>query len=132
MISCCIAGSSRELERCEAAIALARSLGLTVTCDWPAMIRACADPSPEEVWARAMLELRGIHDCDVLILLASHNESEARVELGAALALAKAVVVSTERGRARFFDALVSHVAATDEDAVRWAVMVGRAMEAAT
>lgn len=133
MTSAYVAASSRELPRAEAAIAHARSLGLLVSYDWTASFRALeregrspADQSLGEMQRQALLDLRGVKDCRVLILLASVHESEARVEVGYALAAGKPIVVSRETAPARFFDVLCAHECGTDRAAVeKAAAMAG-------
>jgi hypothetical protein len=67
-----VAGSSRELERAEAAIAACRALGHKITVDWPAAMRANpADhelsPADQEHYAR--LDIRGVLEADLVWLL---------------------------------------------------------------
>lgn len=121
-----IAGSSRELDRCEAAIAYARSLDLEITCDWVASMRALAasgrlpaDRSPEQQRA-AIIDLRGIINARVVVLLASAHESEMRVEYGYALRGGTPVVVSRAAGPEtyRFFDVVCPYETSTDEGAI--------------
>lgn len=88
-----VAGASREMDRCAAAMALVRELGGTITCDWVEAIRASGSPAnegktDEERRADATEDLKGVSDADVLWLLAPEGTSAgAWTELGYALAL---------------------------------------------
>jgi hypothetical protein len=128
-----LAASSRELDRAEAARDYARSLDVEVY-DWMALVRANiaagrtdADLTPHERQRHALGDLRGIADARVFVLLATPHESEARVELGFALALRKPVVISRETcARVRLFDVLGAHECATDQAAVTLAKFLGQ------
>lgn len=87
-----VAGASREMDRCAAAMALVRELGGTITCDWVEAIRAHGPANEgmtdEDRRSFATEDLKGVSDADVLWLLAPEGASAgAWTELGFALAL---------------------------------------------
>jgi hypothetical protein len=87
-----VAGASREMDRCAAAMALVRELGGTITCDWVENVRALGAANEgmtdEARRSFATEDLKGVSDADVLWLLAPEGPSAgAWTELGFALAL---------------------------------------------
>lgn len=98
-----IAGSSAELERAEAAMALARNAGLVVTYDWTTDIRRAREsghatdatlPAHEQARA-ARADLDGVGTCDVLWLLVPACPSVgAWFEAGNARGLGKRLAMS--------------------------------------
>lgn len=98
MIAVYVAGASAEIERAEHMIATLRALGVVVTHDWPARMRAMG---PEHLLTRPVLadELRaclaGVRRADVLLLLEPTRPSVgAWVELGYAAGLGTVEIVS--------------------------------------
>jgi nucleoside 2-deoxyribosyltransferase len=70
-----VAGSSKEIERAEAAIAAVRGLGFSITFDWPAMMRASAadhELTLEEQERAALISIGGVASADIVWLLIPH------------------------------------------------------------
>lgn len=131
-----VAGASKEIARCKAAMAAVRELGHEVTYDWTADIEAAA--GPDETLDRAHLaqvaieDLRGVKRARLFWLLLPEGDSTgAWTELGYALGLGvdyhadrPAIIVSGQRRRSCFWT-LADHVFDTDGEArewIRWAV----------
>lgn len=91
-----VSGPSRDLERCERAIALCIELGAEITYDWTVGFQdALQKNDPDDHAARALADLDGIRTADVVILLDSNSTSPRRwVEVGGALILGTPVIAS--------------------------------------
>lgn len=91
-----VSGPSRDIERCERAIALCRELGAEITYDWTVGFQdALRRNDPDDHVARALADLDGIRAADVMILLDSDSTSPGRwVEAGGALILCTPVIAS--------------------------------------
>jgi hypothetical protein len=119
-----VAGPSRELDRCEQVMARLRASGVRITHDWAASVRrieglgtALLDAEQEQ---EAIADLGGVASADVLIVLTPRNGiSSCWVEMGAALALCRPVILSLGDCPLRtVFEALV-HVRRDDDAACR-------------
>lgn len=134
-----IAASSREILRARQAMDYARSIGLTVPCDWTADIFARAargltdaDLTPNERQRHALGDLAGIREARVLVALLSPVESEQRWETGYAFARGVPIILSRETcPRVRLFDALAAHECGSDRAAIELAGMIARREEVA-
>lgn len=139
-----VAGSSREIARCEAAIAYARSLDCVVTYDWTADIRAHlaagktdADLTDHQLQRHVLADSAAIARAHVVVLLVPAPEVATTGmwwEGGEARAQHKPIVVSRERSGARrcVFEVYAHTVSATDAAAITVAkhLATPRAMEA--
>jgi hypothetical protein len=119
-----VAGPSREIGRCEQVMARIRASGVRITHDWAAAVRrieglgtAISDPEQEQ---EAISDLAGVASADALVVLAPQNGiSGCWVEMGAALALCRPVILSLGECPVRMvFEALV-HVRRDDAAACR-------------
>ena len=108
-----VAGSSNELTRAKAAIALVRAAGHEVTSDWPPVIEKQGEANPRDVtivlragWAD--MATRGITLADVVWLLAPEvgMARGAFFEFGFAFAQGKPVIVSGPEHACSVFTAL--------------------------
>ncbi len=86
-----LAGSSRELDRCETALAEIRAAGHAITEDWCAVMRSAgpdAECTIDVLHAAAIDDVRGVREADWFILLAPLEGSSfgAGFELGVAFA----------------------------------------------
>ncbi len=126
-----IAGASAEPERVQRAMDASRKLGLEVTLDWLAAIRAAGAATPSDANVRracALADLQAIDRADVVWLLAPENASTgAWVELGYAIALRsdrsllrplRAVIVSGPGAAKCIFAELADALFASDEAAL--------------
>jgi nucleoside 2-deoxyribosyltransferase len=119
-----VAGPSSELNRCEKAMRRAERGELSITYRWTDDVRAGGDSPNAAAFAAA--DLAGVASADVLLLLLpseGHATVGAWVELGAAAALRKPIVVSAPAvpGMVRVafpYSALV-HTFQTDRAAIR-------------
>lgn len=85
-----VAGASKEIDRCRAAMDYVRELGGVIACDWIAEIERVGSANEgltqEQRRESAEADLCGIMGADVFWLLVPENDSKgAWVELGAAL-----------------------------------------------
>lgn len=108
-----VAGPSREIERSEHVMARLRASGLQITYDWAAAVRriegrgtALTDAEQER---EAHADLAGVASADVVVVLApTDGISGCWVEMGAALALCRPVILSLGECPVRMvFEALV-------------------------
>lgn len=128
-----IAASSRELLRVEQAVAYARSIGLSVPCDWTVPIRERAaegktdsDLTPHERQRVALGALAAVRGCTVVALL-STSESEMRGEMVAAFMARRTIIASRETcTRVRLFDVLATYECASDRLALDLAAQIAR------
>lgn len=68
-----VAGSSKDIDRCERAVARCREAGFTITEDWVAEMRASAPDAQldaDHLMACAKADIRGVETADVVWLLA--------------------------------------------------------------
>lgn len=130
-----IAGASGELDRCESAVAYARSLDLRITHDWTADVRANLlagktdrDLTDAEVQRHALADLRAVSECRVLVLLApAVTSTGCWGELCFAIALRKRIVISREFAPRRCIFETIAHTAcATDTTAITLAKMLAQ------
>lgn len=126
-----VSGPSRDLERCEGAIALCVELGAEITYDWTVgFLDALKKNDPEDHRARALADLAGIRAADVMILLDSDSTSPGRwVEAGGALILGTPVIASvpeSARTPAAEFWPRLMETTTSDESAIYRAVLLGR------
>lgn len=95
-----VAGSSKDIDRCEAMVAACRAMGLEITVDWVAVMRAsppdsACDATYLETCARN--DIRGVKEADVVWVVGpsvSKPSTGCWGELTAALALGKPVLYS--------------------------------------
>jgi hypothetical protein len=91
-----VSGPSKDLERCERAIAICKELGAEITFDWTKPIRewGLASPTcPDVCLSAAKADLQGVADCHVMLFLDGETASPGRwVEFGAAYAAGKPIV----------------------------------------
>lgn len=98
-----VSGPSRDLERCERAIALCRDLGAEITHDWTIDVRAHAGMStpedPDVQRALAQADIDGVRSADAVVFLDGEHASPGRwVEVGAAIGLGIPVIASVPAG----------------------------------
>jgi len=68
-----VAGSSKDIDRCERAITQCREAGMIITEDWVATMRASPPDhllDEERILAAAIADIRGVESADVVWLLA--------------------------------------------------------------
>lgn len=122
-----VAGASRELDRVEAFITVARLRGHELTHDWTVPVRASriagktdADHTDEEAAAYASEDLQGIVTADAFVLLApAEGGSGAWAELGFALGSFRGpILVAGEHCRRSVFTRLAHATCLTDDAAL--------------
>jgi nucleoside 2-deoxyribosyltransferase len=102
-----VSGPSRDLERCERAIALCRELGAEITYDWTVDVRANAGQStpsdPDVQRTIALADLDGVAAADVMVFLDADSPSPGRwVEVGAAWGCKVPIIASVD-GVTKFY-----------------------------
>jgi len=125
-----IAGSSKELERCEGAIRLMGKFGFVITCDWVAAVKAEGLANEglddEKRMHYAAADIHGVQDADLFWLMAPNTSTGAWTELGIALArsLRPCIVVSGPARQKSIFASLADYETDSDLDALlyilRW------------
>jgi nucleoside 2-deoxyribosyltransferase len=121
-----VAGSSKELDRCEQFVRAVRALGHTITCDWVAAMRAnAADTllSPEELRRFAAADLRGVADADLVVLLGPAQSTPSQgcwVEMGYALAMSVPLIYVAPQSAPQFciFTSMIAVQFASDSAAL--------------
>lgn len=126
-----VAGAAIEIERAERMIASLRSMGHSITFDWPAAMRA--EPKFDHELSRdervhyARADLAGVRQAECLIFLAPPGKDGAGcyVELGAALVLGIPVIVvraehegQADRSRRSIFAELATYTVDGDREAM--------------
>jgi hypothetical protein len=111
-----VAGASSEVLRCERFISMVRELGIEVTHDWPEDLRtARVEPEAVDVYLSPRC-LAGIAAADLVVVLAPLSAgvtAGAWVEMGAALALRKPVLLIAAKTGPITFEALTHRIGAT-------------------
>lgn len=122
-----IAGSSTEMERVAEFMSACRALGYLVTLDWVEIVlRNGGVANPKDVAINAAREwserdLAAIAEADVFVMLAPLDGAPARgafVELGFAVARAKATLVVRSPSCHSIFQSMAEHQASTDFEAL--------------
>lgn len=122
-----IAGGSPEREQVRSMMSALRARGVEITYDWTQSVGYSRFMVPAERRKQARLDIEGVRAADVVWIMAPEKKSEgSAVEMGAALALRKRVIVSGPHARleSRLFALLGeihdSHIEAFDA-IVSWA-----------
>ena len=126
-----VSGPSRDLERCERAIALCIELGAEITYDWTVDVRANAGQStpsdPDVQRTIALADLEGVAAADVVVFLDADNPSPGRwVEVGAAWGRSVPILASIPAGCRPYIWHQLMECTTSDESAIYRAVLVGR------
>lgn len=95
-----IAGSSKDIDRCERMVSAVRALGIDITVDWVAIMRASPPDSAcdaDHLAKCARDDIRGVKEADIVWVVGpsvSRPSTGCWGELTAALALGKPVLYS--------------------------------------
>lgn len=124
-----VSGPSRDLERCEAAIALCIELGAEITYDWTVDVRANTEPpsDPDAQRTIALVDLDGTAAADVMVFLDADHPSPGRwVEVGAAWGRGVPILASIPVGCRPYIWHQLMECTTSDESAIYRAVILGR------
>ncbi len=95
-----IGGGSDEREQVQSMMSALRARGIEITFDWTQSEGYSRDMVPAERREQARLDLEGVRSADIVWIMAPAQKSEgSAVEMGAALALRKRVIVSGPHAR---------------------------------
>jgi hypothetical protein len=119
-----VAGSSKELDRCERLIARVRAMGHEITHDWTASVRANGGEANAGLSERERLDAAvGCYNAacgaTFVVVLAAPVMNGAMFELGAAYA-ADAVIGYVGDEGLTIFSSFADHVFVGDEAALAW------------
>lgn len=126
-----VSGPSRDLERCERAIALCRELDAEITYDWTVDVREYAGqstPSDPDVQRKiALADLEGVASADVVVFLDGESASPGRwFEVGAAWGRSIPIVAHVPDGCRPYIWHQLMEQAGSDEGACYRAVEIAQ------